>query len=238
MSFFTRAVVLAQLAPPKPFQARRMAVGPAVPLHLVEPIEGNIQGVAAGELQNQIVAVETLHRETLKASIFGDAMLDMDDIVAHVEIFQRREERCRFAFRLWLVARALRKQLFFRQHGQAQVRRKKSSRQIAVQDIKRRFGFARHGPGSRCPSHRRHIVLAQERQQSVHLAATSCDEYHAGFISQAIHDGEGLAEGHATGSKAGAGRSLSRERPEPDSMTHRLESGVQAQAWANRSCDP
>ena len=73
----------------QPFQARCMAVRPAVPLHLVEPFKRNVQCVAAGELQDQIVAVEALHRKTFEASIFGDAMLDMDDIVAHIEIFQR-----------------------------------------------------------------------------------------------------------------------------------------------------
>jgi hypothetical protein len=71
------------------FKARRMALRSAIPLHMVEPLQRDVQRVAAGEFQDQIIAVEVLHREAFEALIFGDAMLDMDDIVAHVEIFQR-----------------------------------------------------------------------------------------------------------------------------------------------------
>ena len=193
----------------QPFKARRMAFRPAIPLHMVEPLQRDVQLVATGEFQDQIIAVEVLHRKAFEALIFGDAMLDMDDIVAHVEIFQRGEEGRGFTLGLRLVARAFGKQFLFRQNGQAQVRCKESRGQIAVQDVKRRFGFTRSGPGPHCPFHRRHIVFAQERQQAIHLAVTSCDEHHAARLSQAIHDGQGLAEGHPTSPETSAGRRLS-----------------------------
>ncbi len=137
-----------------------MAVCPAIPLDMVEFLQRNVQRIAAGEFQNQIIAVEVLHREAFKASVFGDAMLDMDDIVAHIEIFQRREEGRSFTLGLRFVARAFSKQLFFRQNGQAQFRGEETRGQIAVQNVKRRFGFAESGPGPCRPLHRRHIVFA------------------------------------------------------------------------------
>ena len=72
----------------QPVQAGRMALGPAVSLNLVEPVQRHVQRVAAVKFQNQIIAVEVLHRETLEPSILGDAVLDVDDVVADVEIFQ------------------------------------------------------------------------------------------------------------------------------------------------------
>ena len=142
-----------------------MAFRSAIPLHMIEPIQRDVQRVAAGEFQNQIIAVEVLHREAFEALIFGDAMLDMDDIVAHVEIFQRGEERCGLTLGLRLVAGALGKQFFFRQNGQAQVRCEESRGQIAVQDIKRRFAFyCRSGPGL-------HVVHS--------IAGTSCSRKSA-----------------------------------------------------------
>ena len=142
------------------FKARRMAVRSAIPLHMVEPLQRDVQRVAAGEFQDQIIAVELLHREAFEALIFCDAMLDMDDIVAHVEIFQRGEEGRGFTLGLRFVARAFGKQFLFRQDGQAQVRCEESSGQIAVQDVKRRFGLTGSGPGFRSPFRRRHIVFA------------------------------------------------------------------------------
>ena len=186
-----------------------MAVRPAIPLHMAEFLQGDVQLVSAGEFQDQIIAVEVLHRETLEALIPGDAMLDMDDIVAHVEIFQRRKERRGFTLGLGFVARAFGKEFFFREYRQAQVRSEKPRGQIAVQDVEGRFGFPGYVPGSRSPFRRRHIVFAQERQQAIDLAAASRDEHDAAFIPQAIHDGQGLAEGHAASSEACAGRALS-----------------------------
>ena len=190
-------------------KARRMPFRPAIPLHMVESLQRNVQRVAAGKFQDQIIAVKALHREAFEALILGDAMLNMDDIVAHVEVFQRGEEGRGFTLGLRLVTRAFGKKFFFRQKGQAQVRCEESRGQIAVQDVKRRFGFTGSGPGPHCPLHRRHIVFAQERQQAIHLAATSCDEHHAAVLSEAIYDGQGLAEGHPPSSEACAGRGLS-----------------------------
>ena len=103
-----------------------MAVRATVPLHLVESLQWHVEFVAAGKFQNQIITVEALHRETVEASILCDAMLNVDDIVAHIEIFQRREKRGRFVLGLRFMARAFGKQLLFRQHSQAQVRSEKS----------------------------------------------------------------------------------------------------------------
>ena len=136
-------------------------------------------------------------------------MLNMDDIVTNVEIFQGGEEGRGFTLGLRLVARPFGEQFLFRQDRQAQGRSEESRGQIAVQDVKRRLGFTGSGPGPHCPFHCRHIVFAQERQQAIHLAATSRDEHHAALSSQAIHDGEGLTEGHPASPEASAGRGLS-----------------------------
>ena len=103
-----------------------MAIGPAVPLDLVQPIERHIELVAAGKFEHQEIAVEVLDRETLEPAILRDAVLDVDDIVADVEVFQRREERGRFALGLRFVASAFGEELFFRQDPQPQLRREKS----------------------------------------------------------------------------------------------------------------
>src|SRR4029077_17088998 len=99
---------------------------------MVELLERDVQLVAAGKLQNQIVAVKALHREAFEALIFRDAMLDMDDIVANVELFQRREECRGFSLGLRFVARTFGKQFFFSKNGQAQVRSKEPRGQITV----------------------------------------------------------------------------------------------------------
>ena len=120
-----------------------MAFGSAVPLHLIQSIERNIEGISAGELENQEVALKILDRQALEPSIFGDAVLNMDDVVAHVQILQRGEEGRSSAFWLRFVAGALREELFFRQEREPKVSGEKPRRQIAVQDIKRSLSGSR-----------------------------------------------------------------------------------------------
>ena len=43
------------------FEARGMAVRPAIPLHMVEPFQRDVEFVTAGEFQDQVIAVEVLH---------------------------------------------------------------------------------------------------------------------------------------------------------------------------------
>ena len=105
-----------------------MAVRPAITLHMVQPLQWNIQRVAGGKFQDQIVTVEALNRKTFEATILGDAVLNMDDIVAYAEIFQGRKEGGSFTLRLRLVTSTFGKQLLFRQNSQTQVRCEESSR--------------------------------------------------------------------------------------------------------------
>ena len=94
-------------------------------MDLVQPIERNVERISAGELEDQEVALEILDRETLEPSIFGDAVLHMHDVVAHVQIFQGGEKGRRSAFRLRFVAGAFREELLFRQEGETKVSREK-----------------------------------------------------------------------------------------------------------------
>src|SRR5215213_933003 len=72
----------------------------AIALDLVQPIEWHIQGVAARELEDEKIAFEILHRETLEPPILGNAVLDVHDIVADAQVFERREKGRGSAF--WL----------------------------------------------------------------------------------------------------------------------------------------
>ena len=81
----------------QPVQSRDVGIGSRIPLHLVQPIERHIELVSTGEFEHQEVAVEILHREAAQSLIFCNAVLHVDDIVADVQILQRREERGRLA---------------------------------------------------------------------------------------------------------------------------------------------
>jgi hypothetical protein len=108
-------------------EPRDMAFGSAVPLDLVQPIERNIKSISTGKLEDQEVALEILNREALESSIFGDAVLHMHDVVAHVQVFQGGKEGRRSAFWLRFVTGPLREQFFFREEREPKVSRKKPS---------------------------------------------------------------------------------------------------------------
>ncbi len=140
---------------------RHMAFGAAVSLNLVEPVERDVQFVAAGKFQDQIIAVEVLHREAFEALILGDAMLDVDDIVAHVEILQRGEERRGLTLRLRLMARCpWQRVLLPSARARRKFRRQESGGQIAVQDVKRRVVSLSTSAQRRRPFRGRHVVFA------------------------------------------------------------------------------
>ncbi len=126
----------------KAVEPRDVTVGSAVPLDLVQAVERNIERVSAGEFQDHIIALEVLHGQALESPVLGDAMLDVDHVVAHTEVFQRGQERGRSGLRLWFVARAFGEQLLFRQEREAEVVGEESGRQIAVYDIEGRFTCA------------------------------------------------------------------------------------------------
>ena len=52
---------------PEPVQTRDVAIGSRITLDLIQPIEGDIQFVASGKFEHQIVAVEILHREAAQS---------------------------------------------------------------------------------------------------------------------------------------------------------------------------
>ncbi len=60
----------------------------AIALDLVQTIERDIERISAGKLQNQIVAFEVLNGEALEPPVFSDAVLDVDHIIADVQVFQ------------------------------------------------------------------------------------------------------------------------------------------------------
>ena len=96
-------------------------------------------------------------------------MLDVDDIVADVEIFERREERRSFGLGLRFMAGSLREQLFLREESQSQFGRQESGRKIAVQDIERRASVTGRGPARGRPFDCRHVVFTQERKKPINL---------------------------------------------------------------------
>ena len=130
---------LCPAGPAQPVQPRDVAVGAAVALDLVQPIQRDVQVVPAGELENQEIAFEILHGQALEAAIFRDAVLHMHDIVADVQILQRGEEGGGLGFCLRLVAGPFGEQLFFGQEREPKVSREKPRRKVTVQDIKRQF---------------------------------------------------------------------------------------------------
>ena len=85
MSFLTFAVVSpnsSRRAGPVVEHVRR----PRVPLHLIQPVERNIEFVRSGEFEHQEVAVEVLDREPAQSLVFGDAVLHVHHEITDVQI--------------------------------------------------------------------------------------------------------------------------------------------------------
>ena len=69
-------------------------------LDLVQPVQRHIERVPSCKFQDEIVAFKTLHGESPKPLVPADAMLDVDHVVAGVQILQRGEKGRGFAFGL------------------------------------------------------------------------------------------------------------------------------------------
>src|SRR2546430_10460961 len=91
-----------------------MAFGWRVTLDLVQPVQGNIDRVPAGVLDDQVVALEALDREATESQIAADAVLDVHDIIADLHLFEGFEERGALGERRGFVPPAFGEQLVFR----------------------------------------------------------------------------------------------------------------------------
>ena len=105
-------------APAQLIHLRRVAFRALVTLDLIEAIERHIQCVASGKLENEIVTLKVLHRQAAKPFVARDAVLNVDDVIADLQVVQGREECGRLAFLRRAVTHALGKQFLFRDDGQ------------------------------------------------------------------------------------------------------------------------
>ena len=98
-----------------------MTLGAAVSLHLIQPVERNIQGIATRKLQDQVVTLEVLDRKAFQAPILRDAVLHMHDVIADAQVFQRGQERGGPTLGLRLMARAFCEEFLFGQEGEPEL---------------------------------------------------------------------------------------------------------------------
>ena len=78
---------------PQPGQRRPVLAGPDVAGHAVDLLDRDVQPVAVGVLQLQVLALGAVDATTHQARELCDAMLDVDDVAAGLEIGEERLAR-------------------------------------------------------------------------------------------------------------------------------------------------
>ncbi len=79
--------------PPQVAEFGGLAFGRRVALDLAQPVQGDIDHVPAGILDDQVVAVEALDRKATEPRVPADPMLDVHDVIADLHFFEGLEER-------------------------------------------------------------------------------------------------------------------------------------------------
>ena len=79
----------------------------------MQTVQGNVHFVPAGVFDDQIIAVEALHRQALHPDVPADAVLKVDDAVADLQLLDGPEERRALCRRMGFVPAALGEQLVF-----------------------------------------------------------------------------------------------------------------------------
>src|SRR4029079_10006361 len=70
----------------------RVAAAADVLLDEVDAVDGQVQAVAGGVLEVEVVALGARDREVLEAAVEPDTVIDVDDVVVGLELGEARED--------------------------------------------------------------------------------------------------------------------------------------------------
>ena len=140
------------------------------------------------KLQNQIIALKVLHGQAAKPFVARDPVLNVDDVVADVEVVQGGEEGGGLAFFApGGGACPWRTLPLFGDDGEIGLRRQRIRRKARLDgQCKGKLLCGDVPPLVRRPGRRRKILLGEERQESIHLSARPCDDHHGSDQPQLI----------------------------------------------------